>query len=170
MATLPEFFHERWYTLGGEHFIAVCTALNIALLGWENFRKQIFGTEIQMREKVSSMRLTMADTVEGKFVKILGEFILVLFFKLNRLGWGITYCLVVLASLTGLFMLWAKMTCPFDFFLLLLPSACRISLRWAAVGGTVLWVWIVEMMMRKRSELAAFLDNQDPPDGQPPQP
>jgi hypothetical protein len=163
--SLPEFFHDHWSELGGDHFIALCTALNIALLGWENFRKHISGTEVRMREKISSVRLTIADATEGNVVKILGDLILVPLFFLNRWGWRITYFFVILASLTGLFMLWAKKSCPFDFVLLLLPSACQVALGWITVGATLLWIAIVTRTMRRRSEISAFLDEKDPPTG-----
>ena len=155
----PEgYIHRNWSELGGAHFIAVCTALNLAVVGWKDFRKQVWEAETRMVEKISSLRLSLAET-DRNALRIVGDLILGPLLFVNKWGWRITYVFVIIASAVGLLMLWAAVSCPYDILLLLLPSFCQASLTLMTVLAIMFWSFVMKRGLRASQRVDDFLKN-----------
>jgi len=151
------YIHHHWKELGGAHFIAVCTAMNLAFVGWKDFRRHIWEAETQMKEKISSIRLSLAETDSGNALRIFGDLILGPLLLLNRWGWRITYFFVIAATVAGMWMLWAAVSCPYDIVLLLLPSFCQASLTVITILAIMFWTTLMRRGLAASDKVNKFL-------------
>lgn len=67
------YFVSHWQTLGGEHFIELCTGLNIALLSWAQFQDRLRLGENLLSARIASDALTLADIDRGEHLKRLAD-------------------------------------------------------------------------------------------------
>lgn len=141
-----------WWTivqtgdLGGDHFIAICTGLNLAFLGLKDYRERIRYAERQLEGKVRSYRATIADASAPHFLKITGGFQRKLCF-LRDWGWRFFYALAVLSALAGMLMLYFGCQAKSS-WILLLPTLLQILIP---SGTLLLFVGWLKLMRRGMS-------------------
>jgi hypothetical protein len=139
---LRTYIHDHWNTLGSEHFIALCTGVNIALIGWQQFQDRIRQADRKIIGKLSSFSASLADAGYGRLQKKT-EGCLSFLRVFHKWVWGIIYGLAILGTFAGTFMLYARKSCPFDFFLLV-PTALQLLLSWAVLLVIMLWIWFTK--------------------------
>lgn len=147
-AFVAEYVRAHWSELGGDHFIALCTGLNIALLGWENFQNQARRTERWMTGKVASATLTIADSRNAEKFSRLMSFGLTPARILHYSIWNVTYLLAILAVVGGVGMLYLHKSCPYDALLILLPSLVQLLLGPSILGIVYGWMWLIKKGMK----------------------
>ena len=141
--TIHSYFSSHWESLGGEHFIALCTGLNLALLSWAQFQERLRHAENRLEEKLAKASASLADSNSANHLKRLAERVHRFLRWLGKTLWSVIYILALCATAAGFVMLYTRTSCPFDFFLLL-PVVAHLAWSWVALfvfGG---WLWLMQ--------------------------
>jgi hypothetical protein len=62
---------------------------------------------------------------------------------LHEWGWRIIFGLAVIGTISGMVMLYARLSCPFDFFLLL-PTVAHLLWSWITLAILSAWVSVMK--------------------------
>jgi hypothetical protein len=158
-----DYINAHWHDLGSDHFIALCTGINIALIGWPGFQDRVRYAESRIEEKLTSVSASFLDQERFQtLVKKCQETA----FVIQRWGWRIIFTLALVAALAGATMLYLKKSCPYD-FLLLLPTIFQLGLSWITLGLAVAWtnhlrrVFGLPSSKRAKGTVAAFASSTD---------
>jgi hypothetical protein len=141
-----EYFIRNWDDLGGGHFIALATAINIALVSWQAFRDRVRSADRRLEEKVNSIAASVADLLDTAHFRRLIDKVLRPLFRIRLWGWRFVYGLALLAAPIGIALLYCHAESPYD-LLLLLPTSLQLFVSWTTLAIMTIWMWLMRKGM-----------------------
>jgi len=141
-----EYFIRNWEVLGGGHFIALATGINIALVSWQAFRDRIRSAERRLEEKVNSVALSVADLLDKAHYQRLIDKVLRPISRVRLWGWRFVYAIALIAAPVGMALLFCEVKSPYD-LLLLLPTSIQLFVSWTTLGIVTVWMWLMRKGM-----------------------
>lgn len=141
-----DFFIKNWDVLGGGHYIALATGVNIALIGWEAFRQRVRTADRRLEAKINSVAASVTDSLDGEHYLGLVNKLLLPLLKIRSLCWGVVYTLAFLAALIGTSELFCDKSTPYNLWLLF-PTIAFLLVSWMTLGIMSFWMWLMRKGM-----------------------
>jgi hypothetical protein len=141
-----EYFVRNWGVLGGSHFIAVATGINLAFLGWQAFRDRVRSAERRLEEKINSVAASASDVPDASHYRQLIDKLLLPVLAIRLWAWAFLYLLALIAAAVGIAMLYCHTKSPYDMFLLL-PTVVQLLVSWTTLAMMTIWMWLMRKGM-----------------------
>lgn len=111
--------HER----GNPTFVQFVTGINLAQIGWDQFRDKVRFAETQYNEKLDAARTNVAYVEHRIWLNVIINNFLDPVRRVVEVAWFANYWLSILMVIAGLGMLYLNSVCVYDYLLLVPPAA-----------------------------------------------
>ena len=134
IVNIPEATHAP--QAGTSAFVQIVTGINLAACAWDKFRDQLEYPAQRCREVTDPLTCTLLDTCREDVTRVISRVQNFVCGTL-RAAWIITFALMCLFCVIGLYMLWANRSCYYSFLLLAPLIAYFIA------SNGLLWVFYI---------------------------